>query len=72
MNLKALLKLMVEKKASDLFLTSKAPVKIKIEGRILPVNKQDLTAEAVRQAAISIMTPTRSITSRKSWSSISP
>ena len=56
MNLKALLKLMVEKKASDLFLTSKAPVKIKIEGRILPVNKQDLTAEAVRQAAISIMT----------------
>ena len=56
MNLKALLKLMVEKKASDLFLTSNAPVKIKIEGRILPVNKQDLQPEAVRQAALSIMT----------------
>jgi twitching motility protein PilU len=56
MNLKALLKLMVEKKASDLFLTSNAPVKIKIEGRILPVNKQDLQPDAVRQAALSIMT----------------
>ena len=56
MNIKTLLKLMVEKKASDLFLTSNAPVKIKIEGRILPVNKQDLTADAVRQAVLSIMT----------------
>jgi twitching motility protein PilU len=56
MNLKPLLKLMVEKKASDLFLTSNAPVKIKIEGRILPVNKQDLKPEAIRQAALSIMT----------------
>jgi twitching motility protein PilU len=55
MNLKPLLKLMVEKKASDLFLTSNAPVKIKIEGRILPVNKQDLKPEAIRQAALSIM-----------------
>ncbi len=56
MNLKTLLKLMVEKKASDLFLTSRAPVKIKIEGRILPVNKQELSADAVRQAVLSIMT----------------
>ena len=56
MNLKPLLKLMVEKKASDLFLTSNAPVKIKIEGRILPVNKQELKPEAIRQAALSIMT----------------
>jgi twitching motility protein PilU len=55
MNLKALLRLMVEKRASDLFLTAHAPVKIKIEGRILPVNKQELKPEAVRQAALSIM-----------------
>ena len=55
MNLKPLLKLMVEKKASDLFLTSNAPVKIKIEGRILPVNKQELKPDAIRQAALSIM-----------------
>jgi twitching motility protein PilU len=56
MNLKALLNLMVEKRASDLFLTSNAPVKIKIEGRILPVNKTELKPEAIRQAALSIMT----------------
>ena len=34
---------MVEKKASDLFFTSNAPIKIKIEGQILPVNKQVLS-----------------------------
>ena len=36
MNTKPLFKLMVEKKASDLFFTCNAPVKIKIEGKIFP------------------------------------
>ncbi|MBS0367499.1 MAG: PilT/PilU family type 4a pilus ATPase [Proteobacteria bacterium] len=48
---------MVEKKASDLFFTPNAPIKIKIEGQILPVNKQVLTAETVRQTAFAIMSP---------------
>src|SRR5207344_1695456 len=48
---------MVEKKASDLFFTSNAPVKIKIEGQIMPVNKQILSPETVRQAAYGLMTP---------------
>ena len=39
LNTKPLFKLMVEKRASDLFFTSYAPVKIKIEGSIFPVNK---------------------------------
>ncbi|MBV8909494.1 MAG: PilT/PilU family type 4a pilus ATPase [Gammaproteobacteria bacterium] len=47
---------MVERKASDLFFTSNAPIKIKIEGQILPVNKQVLTPETVRQTAFAIMT----------------
>jgi len=55
LNTKPLFKLMVEKKASDLFFTSNAPVKIKIEGQILPVNKQILTPETVRQAAFGLM-----------------
>ncbi|MBV9912046.1 MAG: PilT/PilU family type 4a pilus ATPase [Sinobacteraceae bacterium] len=46
---------MVEKKASDLFFTSNAPIKIKIEGQILPVNKQVLTPETVRQTAFALM-----------------
>jgi twitching motility protein PilU len=55
MNTKPLLKLMVERRASDLFFTCGAPVKIKIEGRLLSVNKQDLTPQMVRQAALSLM-----------------
>ncbi|HEY6823352.1 MAG TPA: PilT/PilU family type 4a pilus ATPase [Steroidobacteraceae bacterium] len=55
LNTKPLFKLMVEKKASDLFFTSNAPIKIKIEGQILPVNKQVLTPETVRQTAFAIM-----------------
>ena len=46
---------MVEKKASDLFFTSNAPIKIKIEGQIKPINRQVLTAEQVRQAAYGLM-----------------
>jgi twitching motility protein PilU len=57
LNTKPLFKLMVEKKASDLFFTSNAPIKIKIEGQILPVNKQVLTPETVRQTALALMTP---------------
>jgi twitching motility protein PilU len=52
-----LFKLMVEKRASDLFFTSNAPIKIKIEGQIHAINKQVLTPDAVRAAAFSLMTP---------------
>jgi twitching motility protein PilU len=55
LNTKPLFKLMVEKKASDLFFTSNAPIKIKIEGVIVPVNKQVLTPETVRQTAFALM-----------------
>jgi twitching motility protein PilU len=54
-SIKPLLKLMSEKKASDLFFTSNSPVKIKIEGLIYPINKQVLTAEAVRDIAYGLM-----------------
>ena len=56
LNTKPLFKLMVEKKASDLFFTSNAPIKIKIEGVIFPVNKQVLSPETVRQTALALMT----------------
>ena len=55
MDISPYLKLMVEKKASDLYFTSDAPVKIKIEGRQMPVGKTVLTAEMVREAAYGIM-----------------
>ena len=55
LNTRPLFKLMVEKRASDLFFTSYAPVKIKIEGQIHPVNKQILSPEMVKQAAYGLM-----------------
>ena len=56
LNTKPLFKLMVDRKASDLFFTANAPIKIKIEGTIYPVNKHVLTPDAVRAAAFSLMT----------------
>jgi twitching motility protein PilU len=67
LNTKPLFKLMVEKKASDLFFTSNAPVKIKIEGQILPVNKQVLTPDTVRQTALALMSPEQRDYFLKEW-----
>jgi len=55
MNVKPLFKLMVEKRASDLFFTTYAPVMIKIDGKIIPVNQMELTPKMVRQAALELM-----------------
>src|ERR1051325_6456948 len=57
LNTRPLFKLMVERKASDLFFTSNAPIKVKIEGAIMPINKQILSPETVRQASYGLMTP---------------
>jgi twitching motility protein PilU len=57
LNTKPLFKLMVERKASDLFFTSNAPIKIKIEGQIFPVNKNVLSPDVVRQTALALMNP---------------
>jgi twitching motility protein PilU len=56
MNVKPLFKLMVDKKASDLFFTTFSPVMIKIDGKIMPVNQVELSPKMVRQAALELMT----------------
>jgi twitching motility protein PilU len=55
MNVKPLFKLMVDKRASDLFFTTFSPVMIKIDGKIMPVNQVELTPKMVRQAALELM-----------------
>ncbi len=55
MNVKPLFKLMADKKASDLFFTTYAPVMIKIDGRLQPVNQMELTPKMIRQAALELM-----------------
>lgn len=46
---------MVEKDASDLFLTTNSPIKIKMEGKASPVGKTVLTADLTHAAAYAIM-----------------
>ncbi len=55
MDITPYLKLLVEKKGSDLFFTSGSPVKIKIEGKVSSVGKTPLTGEITRAAAYGIM-----------------
>ena len=49
------LELMVEKEASDLFLTANSPVKIKVEGQLISVGKTILTPAATNKIAHSVM-----------------
>lgn len=55
MNISPYLKLMVEKRGSDLYFTSGAPIKIRIEGRVMSVGKTDLDPETVKAAAYGVM-----------------
>lgn len=57
MNLKPYLRLMIDRNASDMFLTVGAPPKIKIEGRIQDLSKSELNHELVRDAVLGLMTP---------------
>ena len=50
-----LLRLMIGKKASDLFITSGFPPAMKIDGKLMPISAQVLTAQQSREIARSIM-----------------
>lgn len=53
----ALLKLMVARKASDLFITAGMPPALKVDGQVSPVSKSVLSPEQARDLIISVMTP---------------
>ncbi|WMS85890.1 PilT/PilU family type 4a pilus ATPase [Pleionea litopenaei] len=55
MDFEALLKLMVQKKASDLFITAGIPPSIKINGKIMPVTQRALNGEKAREVVLSVM-----------------
>jgi len=50
-----LLKLMVDKKGSDLFITTEFPPAIKIDGKVTPVSKTRLTSENTKALTYAIM-----------------
>ncbi|WP_394707539.1 PilT/PilU family type 4a pilus ATPase [Sedimenticola selenatireducens] len=53
----AILNLMAQKKASDLFITAGMPPCIKVNGRIMPVAKTKFSDEQSRELVMSIMSP---------------
>ena len=55
MDLTPLLKLMVEKRASDMFITAGTPPSIKVNGRIVPVTKTPLSPEKTRETVLAVM-----------------
>ncbi len=55
MDFTSLLKLMVHREASDLFITAGLPPSLKINGRIAPVSQTTLTADQAREVVLSVM-----------------
>jgi len=51
------LKLMVHKKASDLFITAGVAPSIKVNGRIVPITQQPLSAQEARDMVLNVMNP---------------
>ena len=51
------LKLMVHKKASDLFITAGAAPSIKVHGKISPITQTPLTSQQSRDLVLNVMTP---------------
>lgn len=55
MEMEKLLRLMVEKTASDLFITAGMPPSIKVHGKIIPVTREALTPEQAREVVLGVM-----------------
>ncbi len=55
MNIGNFLKLMVDRNASDMFLTTGAPIHIKIEGKLYPVTDSELSPGTVQKVAYALM-----------------
>lgn len=57
MDFNDILSVMVNKKASDLFITADMPPCIKVHGRLAPVSKTKLSDQQCRDLTLSLMTP---------------
>lgn len=55
MDFEGLLKLMVEKGSSDLFITAGVPPSMKVNGKIVPVTKTPLSPEKTRETVLGVM-----------------
>lgn len=55
MEFEKLLRLMVEKGGSDLFITAGVPPSMKVNGRVMPVTKTPLSPEQTRETVLGVM-----------------
>src|SRR5262252_6213201 len=59
------LKLMVQKKASDLFITAGIPPSLKVHGRIGPITQQPLTPQQSRDLVLNLPPITKTLAMTK-------
>ncbi len=59
MDIEKLLNMMVEKGASDLFITAGVPPSVKINGRVVPVTTTPLSPEKTRETVLGVMNETQ-------------
>lgn len=59
MDIDKLLKIMVDKGASDLFITAGVPPSIKVNGRVLPVTTTAMSPEKTRETVLGVMSETQ-------------
>lgn len=59
MDIDKLLQIMVEKGASDLFITAGVPPSIKVHGRVVPVTTSPLSPEKTRETVLGVMNETQ-------------
>ncbi len=55
-NVKSLLKVMMEKRASDLHITANSQIHLRIDEKLIPIDKKELTGEEAKEAIYSILT----------------
>ncbi len=58
-NMERILRLMSEKKASDIYLSAHSPALIRINGQCVPINSQSLPADAPRNLLAEVISPER-------------
>ena len=67
MILDKLFQLMLEKHASDIFISAGAPIHIKIQGNTIPVNQQVMLPDMIEKIAYELMSPDQIKTFEANW-----
>ncbi|MBL7155574.1 MAG: type IV pilus twitching motility protein PilT [Candidatus Omnitrophica bacterium] len=67
MDIKGLLKMMLEKNASDMHITTNSPIHLRIDEKLYPIGKSPLNAEETKQASYALLSPEQIKQFEKDW-----